>query len=369
MNVSSNDQLSVHQINGKEPLLNDVEVAEANSGQKSSGPSSAFMVSVYILGSVISAVLIVMCNKAVFERGFPFPLTVSFVAYVFTWLYYIALEMSGAWKPAKKLPSMESFKVALASVGSISFMNLCLLTNTIAIYQICKFAVIPCTLVIQKLFFQVNTNWKVLLSLAVVLSGVGYSTMTGFEAGNLSVKGIIFACLAVLTTSLYRIWQETKAKEFKIGPVDFQATMAAWQAVIGLVFAVQIEFVSVESDKTVPAFFFAAYNDGFGGKFPGTCTWMMGTCIFALLVNFTSFGLIGQTGPVAYAVVGHAKTIFTIFLGMLLFPSEGTRATIRADIIGCGVAMIGVIAYGHFEYCLKTQKADLVQRRFSFFGA
>lgn len=340
----------------KQPLVNNA------SAQK--GPSGTVVVTVYILGSIFSSVFIVLCNKAVFKSGFSFPLTVSWVAYVFTWLYYVALEMSGAWTPSGRLPAIENFKVALSSIASISFMNLCLLTNTVAIYQICKFAVIPFTLVIQKLFFQVDTNWRVLLSLAVVLGGVGYSTMTGFEAGNLSTKGVIFACLAVISTSVYRIWQETKQKEFSVGPVDFQATMAGWQAALGLVFAVAVEFSGLESAKTVPSYFAVVYKNSFGGEFPGTCAWMTGTCIFALLVNFTSFGLIGKTGPIAYAVVGHAKTVLTIVMGMALFPQEDSRKTMIADIVGCGVAMFGVVAYGHFEYCLKTKKADVIARTF-----
>jgi solute carrier family 35 protein E3 len=364
MKAQTDEHPSILGGSGKEPLLKDVESAGANSAKQGGGPSGAIMVTIYILGSIFSSVFVVLCNKAVFTRGFSFPLTVSFIAYMFTWLYYVVLEMSGAWKPSAKLPNIENFKVALSSVGSISFMNLCLLTNTVAIYQICKFAVIPCTLVIQKLFFQIDTNWRVLMSLAVVLGGVGYSTMTGFESGNLSVKGITFACLAVLSTSVYRIWQETKQKEFKVGPVDFQACMAGWQAAIGLVFAVAVEFFAVESGKTVPSYFAAVYNNGFGGQFPSACAWMMGTCIFALLVNFTSFGLIGKTGPIAYAVVGHAKTVLTIFMGMALFPKEDTRKTMIADIIGCAVAMFGVIAYGHFEYCLKKKKADLVEQTF-----
>ena len=30
--------------------------------------------------------------KSVMEHGFPFPLTVSWVAYVFTWLFYIGIK-------------------------------------------------------------------------------------------------------------------------------------------------------------------------------------------------------------------------------------------------------------------------------------
>merc|ERR1719272_329789 len=90
----------------------------------------------------------------------------------------------------------------------------------------------------------------------------------------------------------------------------------------------------------------------------------MGVCLMALTVNFTSFGLIGKTCPIAYAIVGHAKTVLTIFMGIVLFPKAETPATISADIVGCGVAMFGVIAYGHFEYCLQKGVPDIFEKQF-----
>jgi len=298
----------------------------------------------------------------------------SWIAYVFTWLYYVILKATGAWVPQKRedgtqasLPMIENIKVALSSVGSISFMNLCLLTNTVAIYQICKFATIPCTMCLQYFVFKQKTNSRVLVSLVFVLSGVGYSSFKGFEAGNLGPKGIVFALLAVVSTSVYRIWQETKQKEFKLGPVDFQATMAGWQAVLGLGAAVVTEFIPTEQNRTVVGWL----NDTakFSPDLGATVLWMAGVCVAALTVNFTSFGLIGKTGPVAYAVVGHAKTVLTIFLGIVMFPAQETAASIRGDIIGCSIALCGVIAYTHFEYCFKNKKPDWVEKNMPFLVA
>lgn len=187
-----------------------------------------------------------------------------------------------------------------------------------------------------------------------------YSSFKGFEAGNLGPKGIVFAVLAVVSTSVYRIWQETKQKEFKLGPIDFQATMAGWQAVLGLVAAVLTEFIPTEQNRTVVGWL----NDTakFSPDLGVTMLWMAGVCVAALTVNFTSFGLIGKTGPVAYAVVGHAKTVLTIILGIVMFPSQETAATIRGDIIGCSIALCGVVAYTHFEYCFKNKKPDWVEK-------
>jgi len=345
-------------MRSNEPLL----LVDAVKKAKAPLFSGVVYVVVFIIGSIISGVLIVVCNKEVLEHGFPFPLTMSFVAYLFTYVYYKFLEFSGAWKKGGDLPVIENVKVALSSICSISFMNLCLLTNTVAIYQISKFAVIPCTLVIQKYLYTVNTNWKVLLSLVVILSGVVYASGKGFESGTMSIKGSIFALFAIVSTSVYRIWQETKQKEFKIGPMDFQATMAGWQAGLGLVFAVVIEFPPTGQSITVPQYFMNAYIDGFGGRFPGMLLWLLGVCLMALMVNFTSFGLIGKTGPIAYAVVGHAKTVLTIAIGILLFPQEENQVTILADIVGCCVALVGVISYTHFEMCLKNNKPDCITK-------
>jgi len=345
-----------------QPLLG--KDAPAKSGMGGTGTFVA-----YILASILSSVFIVLCNKEVFARGFAFPLTVSFIAYVFTWLYYVALRLTGAFVPVKSLPVIENVKVALASISSISFMNLCLLTNTVSIYQICKFATIPCTLVIQKTMYGVNTNWRILMSLTMVLGGVGYATFKGLEAGNLQAKGVIFAVLAVVSTSVYRIWQETKQKEFKMNPTDFQATMAGWQALLGLPVAMLVEFLPLESSgdwtKTVPHYMHAVMNGGQeAGLFPDVCKWLLGVSVFALAVNFTSFGLIGKGGPITYAVVGHAKTVLTIAMGIVMFRSADTAATIRADIIGCAVALIGVIGYGHFEYKAKNNQPDIIEQNF-----
>jgi hypothetical protein len=298
----------------------------------------------------------------VFTRGFGFPLTVSFFGYLFTYLYYVVLQVTGAWKPEKSLPMIENVKVAAASIASISFMNLCLLTNPVAFYQIAKFVVIPCTLAMQATFFTINTNWKVLTSIAVLLGGVGYVTIDGVDSGTVRVIGLVFAFLAVIGTALYRIWQETKQKEYKLGPVDFQSSMAFAQAALGAVVAVCAEWLPGTREFTVPMYFAKAAADGFPAEFWGTMGWCFGVCVMALTVNFTAFGLIGKTGPIAYAIVGHAKTVITIIMGFVLFPGEETQGTMIADIIGCSIAMVAVVFYGHFEYCLKNNKPDMLQK-------
>merc|ERR1719272_593259 len=288
------------------------------------------------------------------KLGFPFPLTISWISYVFTWFFYVAMKAAGLWSPDKdketggdkNLPAIENIKVAVASIGSISFMNLCLKVNTVAIYQICKFATIPTTISLQYFVWAKKTNWRILLSLTLLLVGVIYSSMKSFDAGKTGPLGVAFAVVAVGSTSIYRIFQETKQKEWKIGPETFQASMSGWQAVLGLFACLIVEGLPIENDAshTNVAWFQNPnkFSPGVWSIGQGSVLfWMVGVCMAALTVNYTSMVLIGKTGPVAYAVVGNAKTILTICMGLFMFPGDETAASIRGDVIGCAVGIIG----------------------------
>jgi len=352
---------------GQTPLLE----PQAEKKEEQSDKQAAAQIAFFCVLSVISSVFIAICMKSVMEHGFPFPLTVSWVAYVFTWLFYVGIKAGGIWKPDKdedgndkNMPAIENIKVAVASIGSISFMNLCLKVNTVAIYQICKFATIPVTITLQYYVWGKVTNWRILISLAFLLGGVIYASMKSFDAGKMGIIGVIFAVIAVLSTSVYRIFQETKQKEWKIGPETFQASMAGWQAVLGLVACCIVEGLPLENtpDRTLFAWIQNPY--AFSSSLAPTFFWMFGVCVCALTVNYTSMVLIGKTGPVAYAVVGNAKTVFTIFLGIIMFPKDENAASIRGDVIGCSIGLIGALFYAYFEYCFKKGLPDFVESNF-----
>merc|ERR1712224_192975 len=82
--------------------------------------SEAGKIFFFCILSVISSVFIAICMKEVMENGFPFPLTVSWVAYVFTWLFYVVMKATNLWQPEKEadgsdknMPAMENIKVAV----------------------------------------------------------------------------------------------------------------------------------------------------------------------------------------------------------------------------------------------------------------
>jgi len=209
--------------------------AKPEPEKKEAALSGAAFIVVYIFGSVISSCCIVVCCKSVFTRGFGFPLTVSFFGYLFTYLYYVVLQVTGAWKPEKTLPMIENVKVAAASIASISFMNLCLLTNPVAFYQIAKFVVIPCTLAMQATFFTINTNWKVLTSIAVLLGGVGYRLIQCLNAVFQRLDVCLSCCDAIFgfrNTGLKVRYFTLKGFLLVISEVELLATVFSFVIII-----------------------------------------------------------------------------------------------------------------------------------------
>jgi len=351
------------------PLLPVVEDQQPKKVVAQTDSQAAGQIAFFCVLSVASSVFIAICMKEVMERGFAFPLTISWIAYVFTWIFYVAIKVGGIWSPdkdeagnEKNLPAIENIKVAVASIGSISFMNLCLKVNTVAIYQICKFATIPVTLVLQYFVWGRKTNWRILVSLSLLLGGVIYSSMKSFDAGKMSPLGIVFAVIAVGSTSVYRIFQETKQKEFKIGPETFQASMSGWQAVLGLVACLIVEGLPIENDAEHTSIAWFMNPTKYTPQLHIMLMYLLGVCLAALTVNYTSMVLIGKTGPVAYAVVGNAKTVFTIILGIIMFPKDENAASIRGDIIGCSIGLVGAVFYAYFEFCYKKFQPDFVEK-------
>jgi len=352
------------------PLLNVAELeAPPKEEKKQTDSQAAAYIAFFCFLSIISSVFIAICIKEVMKLGFPFPLTISWISYVFTWFFYVAMKAAGLWSPDKDketggdkvLPAIENIKVAVASIGSISFMNLCLKVNTVAIYQICKFATIPTTLTLQYFVWGKKTNWRILLSITVLLGGVIYASMTSFDAGVMSPLGIAFAIIAIGSTSVYRIFQDTKQQEFSIGPDSFQASMSGWQAVLGFVACFVAEGLPVENDAKHTVIEWCYHPTYYTPQLHIMLLYLLGVSLAALTVNYTSMVLIGKTGPVAYAVVGNAKTVLTICMGLFMFPGDETAASIRGDIIGCAVGIIGGLFYAYFEYCWKKNVPDFVE--------
>ena len=208
----------------------------------------------YAVLNVSSSVSLVLVNKIVFKEGFTFPMTLTCFHFGFTVVFYRMLRACGCFERAA-MPLAEAFKVAAAGVGSIGLMNVSLNTNSVGFYQLTKLAIIPCTLGAQALLFGAHASRKVKLSLAVLILGLYVATVTDVQ---LNAPGFCLGVLAVLTTTIFQLWQGSKQREFDLSATQLQSVIAPSQALQSLTAAVALENLCVE----LPA---AAYDDG-GGR-------------------------------------------------------------------------------------------------------
>ena len=197
----------------------------------------------YAVGNVSSSVSLVLINKWVFNGGFMFPMTLTFFHFCFTVFFYRGLAAAGLFEP-KSMPASEAFKMAAAGVGSIGFMNISLHLNSVGFYQITKLSIVPMTLAAQAVLFGVSTSTKIKLSLLVLILGLGIATVTDVQ---LNAPGFVIGILAVLTTTIFQLWQGSKQKEYELSGVQLQSAVSFWQAAQSLAAAIALENLCVKS--------------------------------------------------------------------------------------------------------------------------
>lgn len=118
--------------------------------------------------------------------------------------------------------------------------------------------------------------------------------------------GLVFGSLAVLSTSIFQIWQGTKQKEFGVSAMQLQSSIALWQSVQSFAVAAAVESTCWSEHCHRPmaiAFFQNAMGTGIVADHTFYILQLvLVTCFLALMVNFCSFGLIGRTGPITFQV-------------------------------------------------------------------
>ena len=322
-----------------------------------------------VVGSILTTVVLVIVNKWIFQGGFPFVLTLSWLHFVTTYLVMVGVSAAGMFEP-KSLPWKVNLLVSGMGVGSIAFMNYSLRFNSVGVYQMAKLCVIP-TVLAQ----QIITKWefvsrKVFASLCLVLFGVGAATVTDVTVNSV---GLIFATFAVLSTAQYQIWIGSKQREYGLSEMQATRSVAGGQILVGGVFALLLE-----GQDVLNKFFLVAPEAAPSARGAATLSkakaaaaatpaptlptpaqppknglemttmqitgLILLSCLLAVSANAHSFALIGRTSAVTFQVVGHGKTILILVFGYVFFPLPATWEFIY-NVIAVTVAVFGVVLY------------------------
>ncbi|WCJ34960.1 Nucleotide/sugar transporter family protein [Euphorbia peplus] len=286
--------------------------------------------------SVVSSVSIVICNKALISTlGFTFATTLTSWHLLVTFCsLHVALWM--------KLFEHKPFDArAVMGFGvlngiSIGLLNLSLGFNSVGFYQMTKLAIIPCTVLLETLFFRKQFSRHIQLSLVILLMGVGIATVTDLQ---LNVLGSVLSLLAVLTTCVAQIMTNTIQKKFKVSSTQLLYQSCPYQAMTLFVIGPFLD--GLLTNQNVFAFKYT----------PQVLFFIVLSCMISVSVNFSTFLVIGKTSPVTYQVLGHLKTCLVLAFGYVLLRDPFSWR----NILGIFIAVIGMVLY---SYCctLETQQ-------------
>ncbi|CAM8970963.1 unnamed protein product [Rhodiola kirilowii] len=282
--------------------------------------------------SVVSSVSIVICNKALISTlGFHFATTLTSWHLLVTFCsLHVALRMK--FFEHKPFDPKSVMGFGILNGISIGLLNLSLGFNSVGFYQMTKLAIIPCTVILETIFFRKKFSRSIQLSLGILLMGVGIATVTDLQ---LNVLGSVLALLAVLTTCVAQIMTNTIQKKFKVSST--QLLYQSCPLITG-------PFL----DKCLTGHNVFAFN-----YTQQVLAFIILSCLISVSVNFSTFLVIGKTSPVTYQVLGHLKTCLVLAFGYVLLHDPFNWR----NILGIFLALIGMILYSYYCTLESQQKA------------
>ncbi|KAG6752526.1 hypothetical protein POTOM_044764 [Populus tomentosa] len=299
--------------------------------------------------SVVSSVSIVICNKALISTlGFTFATTLTSWHLLVT---FCSLHVALCMKLFEHKPFDARAVMGFGILNGISIglLNLSLGFNSVGFYQMTKLAIIPCTVLLETLFFRKQFSRNIQLSLSILLMGVGIATVTDLQ---LNVLGSVLSLLAMpfLAVSMVRksegneyssailVFQMTNTiqKKFKVSSTQLLYQSCPYQALT--LFIVGPFLDGLLTNKNVFAFKYT----------PQVLFFIVLSCLISVSVNFSTFLVIGKTSPVTYQVLGHLKTCLVLAFGYVLLRDPFSWR----NILGILIAVVGMVLY---SYCCTIE--------------
>ncbi|XP_058198706.1 UDP-xylose transporter 3-like [Rhododendron vialii] len=289
--------------------------------------------------SVVSSVSIVICNKALISTlGFTFATTLTSWHLLVTFCsLHVALWMK--FFEHKPFDRNAVMGFGILNGTSIGLLNLSLGFNSVGFYQMTKLAIIPCTVLLETIFFRKQFSRNVQLSLSILLLGVGIATVTDLQ---LNVLGSVLSLLAVITTCIAQIMTNTIQKKFKVSSTQLLYQSCPYQAITLFVTGPFVD--GLLTDKNVFSFHYTPLVLGF----------IVLSCLISVSVNFSTFLVIGKTSPVTYQVLGHLKTCLVLGFGYVLLRDPFSWR----NILGILIAVVGMVLYSYCCSLESQQKAS-----------
>ncbi|KAM0941174.1 putative sugar phosphate transporter domain-containing protein [Dioscorea sansibarensis] len=293
--------------------------------------------------SVVSSVSIVICNKALISTlGFTFATTLTSWHLLVTFCsLHVALWMK--LFEHKPFDPRAVMGFGILNGISIGLLNLSLGFNSVGFYQVTKLAIIPCTALLEILFFRKKFSRSIQLALSILLFGVGVATVTDLQLNVLGSMSTVYTPLLLRSQSAARVTEMTNTiqKRFKVSSTQLLYRSSPYQALTLFITGPFLD--GLLTNLNVFSF---KYN-------PQVLAFILLSCLISVSVNFSTFLVIGKTSPITYQVLGHLKTCLVLAFGYVLLRDPFSWR----NILGILIALVGMILYSYFCSMEGQQKA------------
>lgn len=246
--------------------------------------------------NVVTTVGVVMVNKYIAaELRFNFMIFLSAIHFCFTGLFaYIAMKLG--YFQYKSATVKQVLPLAFGSAFSVGFNNLSLGYNSVGTYQMAKLVCIPCTAWVQYKMLGVKLSQKEVISLAILLFGVGIATVTDLE---LNFWGSVYAACAILCTVAGQVLTKQYQKSLGLDAMQLLLHVCPLMTAILFVSSPILETMRGYSPLGLLDYYAFMQNE-VAMTWLVTCVFV--TCLFAFGINSSNYIVIGQTSPITYQV-------------------------------------------------------------------
>ncbi|KAL9686659.1 hypothetical protein QQ045_031052 [Rhodiola kirilowii] len=306
-------------------LFNELRSSEGakRQQQRICGPSVA------LTFNFLVSIAIIMMNKVVLgEVGFNFPICLTFIHYVISWLFMAILNAFSILPASPTTKSRLSTLVALGFVMSFStgLANVSLKYNSVGFYQMAKIAVTPSIVLAEFILIGKKVSYIKVFSLAVVSVGVAVATVSDLQ---FHFFGACVALAWIIPSATNKIlWSNMQQQEnwtalalmWKTTPITllFLVTMMPWLDPPGIL--------------------------SFDWNFRNTSAVLL-SGVFGFLLQWSGALALGATSAITHVVLGQFKTCVILLGGFFLFGSNPGAIS----ICGAITALAGMSFYTYLN--------------------
>jgi solute carrier family 35, member E3 len=305
---------------------------------------SSLQAAVAILANMFLSVTLVIVNKQIVSvYKFHFMTMLTGIHFYSSFIGCFVLFALGYMKYKPVSSYVAIFRISLASLLSIVFMNYNLAHNSVGFYQMSKLFFIPGSLLIEFVFGISNQSWSCMLVSSLTLIVVG---MLLVVEGDISItwQGLVWVALGVAATSIAQVQFAPLKKELDLDAIQLLFHTAPW--------------LTVGTFLSVPLFDSTEELLQFNLK-PVTIMYILGSGLVAVAFNISNYVLLGIVSPTTYNVIGHSKTMLIITLGSYIFDTVPSRKM----AVGMGITCLGAVLYSVEMNRQRAQKQQGMEQQ------